>query len=268
MPARAPGARAHVQIPGPLHADEVIKKNHTSFAVQLFADFGTDSCLLPDPAASALMAHATDLNETVHFPSMRRLHLWGSKTLKGYAAPPRVRTPRTVDADDDALQRTISLSFPLSSQADNVIKPPSVWSHRLPDQRVMSHLVGVPADSPRLKPYDRTCHQPPTNTARPTVYSVDYCRPATERTLGLPPIHRRVPVPEQELRPRRWLDDADSMSTVRAARFGLTASADHDDTSGSWDLPSQLGASLDPPYHPSNHGVRSIIRAKTWLRRA
>ena len=29
------------------------------------------------------MAHATDLRETIHFPSAHRLHLWGSATLRG-----------------------------------------------------------------------------------------------------------------------------------------------------------------------------------------
>lgn len=199
-----------------------------------------------------------NLSAPVNLPSQHRLHLWGG-TLRGLGQPPPYPPPRFVPG---STQCTVTLAHPLCSLPDEIVKAPSVWQRRSPDARVMAHLGGAAEDSPRLRAFDRTCHQPPAVT-RDTSYVTDYCLPVDKRWQALPHTARRVPMPEQQSAPLAWLQTraADDHEVVRASRFGLT----YDRKSLA---ATQLRSSgLDPPYHPSKHGVRSFIKAKNrdWL---
>ena len=108
------------------------------------------------------------LSDPVHFPSSRRLHKWGGEHLGALAAPPLYPRPRAFEGP--RTQRSISLVFPLCSQPDEVISPPSVWPRAVPNSRVLKYLGGAADDSPRLGPYDRTATQPAQDIERGTSY--------------------------------------------------------------------------------------------------
>ena len=115
------------------------------------------------------------------------MHKWGGTHIGGLAAPrsiePRVPiTPRTL--------RSVSLSHPLSSLSDEVVKAPNVWAVRRPsNDKIVSMLTGCAENTPRLTPFDRTRHQPRQDVTKATSYVMDYCRPASVRSSmhSLPP---------------------------------------------------------------------------------
>ena len=177
------------------------------------------------------------LSEPVHFPSSHRIHQWGSASLGGSAAlplpgrasdlrsGPRFGTPCP---EGPCTQRTISHKHPLFSKPDEVISPPTVWARPQPYARILKYLGGAGVESPRLGPFDRTVHQRVQDVGRGTSYCLDYCRPAAMRTYALPPLDKRVPVPEEEATAMRWIGEEDERTPAEirtAARFGLTAAA-------------------------------------------
>lgn len=192
-----------------------------------------------------------DLSAPVNLPSQHRLHLWGG-SLPGLAQPASRALPRY---EPGTTQVAVTLATPLCSVPDAIVKAPSVWPRRQPEPRVLTHLVGAGADSPRLRPFDRTCHQPP-EVKRDTSYVTDYCLPVNKRWEALPHTARRVPMPEQQSAPLEWLQTraAGDHEVERASRFGLTYDRE------SMVARQAQSSGLDPPYHPSKHGVRSLIK--------
>ena len=191
------------------------------------------------------------LSSPIHYPSSHRLHKWGSATLGGLTAP----RPFTQGVNDGRhTQRTISLASPLNSKPDQIISATKYHAKAAPTASVLKHLTGAGEDSPRLRPFDRTRHQPAQDTTRGSSYNLDYCRPAAMRTSRLPPLEKRLSPEPGEAAAERWLGDGSrtSREISRAARGLLN---DTDD-----DLPmAAMSASLDPAYNASRHGVRSII---------
>ena len=202
------------------------------------------------------------LSDPVHFPSSRRLHKWGGEHLGALAAPPLYPRPRAFEGP--RTQRSISLVFPLCSQPDEVISPPSVWPRAVPNSRVLKYLGGAADDSPRLGPYDRTATQPAQDIERGTSYNLDYCRPAAMRTITLPPLGKRVSAHQEQTAalkmgahlPLSAVDDdvRSAQDIHRAARFGLMAPR-----ASASQFVGTGKAALDAPYDPSRHGERSIM---------
>ena len=94
---------------------------------------------------------------------------------------------------------------------------------------------------------------------------MDFCRPVGMRTTTLPPLPKRLPVSVQHAAAMGLLNAESCMARdmYRASRFGLmlpSGGVDHE-------LPPAQTAALDNPYHPSKHGVRSIVKAKGGVRR-
>lgn len=188
-----------------------------------------------------------DLNNTLNFSSSHYMHKWGGTHIGGLAAPrsiePRVPiTPRTL--------RSVSLSHPLSSLSDEVVKAPNVWAVRRPsNDKIVSMLTGCAENTPRLTPFDRTRHQPRQDVTKATSYVMDYCRPASVRSSmhSLPPLEGRSGT----------IGFGDSPSSAqrdifRSSKFGEPASA------------RALVAHLDAPYSPFRHGLRASVRPKDW----
>ena len=122
-----------------------------------------------------------NLSAPVNLPSVHRLHLWG-QSLNASLGQPRSENKKIIPG---STQCQITLTHPLGSLPDEIVKAPSVWQRRSPDTRVMSHLFGAGTDSPRLRSFDRTQHQPPAVT-RDTSYVTDYCLPVDKRWQALP----------------------------------------------------------------------------------
>jgi len=238
-----------------------------------------------EPSLADYTYHASDkrpvavdgglsLSNPVHYASPRRLHKWAAAHLGSDAAPPyfprhaagampvpsqhafpsTLLSPRAVESP--RTQRTVSLAYPLCSQADEVINPPSVWQRAAPTAAVFRHLAGAGADSPRLAPEDRTVYQPKQDVSRGTSYTLDYCRPSAMRTAVLPPIARRD---AQDDTVQLQLSGRTPTEVHRAARFGVLGSGPTDPFQGTGT------AHLDPRYDPSQHGTRSIIPPATHV---
>jgi len=195
------------------------------------------------------------LSNPVHFPSTRRLHQFGSASLGGLAAPPFFPAPRAIETP--RTQRSVSLAYPLCSRPDEIVNSPAVWPRAQPNPRLLKFLHGAGDDSARLGPFDRTAHQPMQDVTRQTSYTLDYCRAAALRTTTLPPLPKRVPIPEQQVAALNWVeDDGRSPEEInRAARFGIIKSGGPAQPFG-----GTFGvASLDAPYDPSSHGRRAVV---------
>ena len=201
-----------------------------------------------------------DMNNTINFPSTRHLQKWGGSNLGRLAAP----QPYLSLQETSQTQRTISLSHPLYSRPDEIVSPPSVWQRAAPNTRILAFLGGAGHESPRLRPTDRTVHQPSQDLHRGTSYVTDYCRPATLRTSALPALPKRLPASESRAAAIGWVNDESTLprDVHRASRFGLRLPASRGEASLSL---SNQSAALDMPYNPSKHGVRSTIKAKDWL---
>ena len=106
-------------------------------------------------SAELLLNHADDRSQQHAQLLVVALHAQvGRNSHRRLAAPrsiePRVPiTPRTL--------RSVSLSHPLSSLSDEVVKAPNVWAVRRPsNDKIVSMLTGCAENTPRLAPFDRT----------------------------------------------------------------------------------------------------------------
>ena len=130
------------------------------------------------------------LNYQVAFPSSMRLHQWGSNIHLSSLAAPAIPPPRSPSGP--RTQRSISHAFPLYSAADEQVKPATTFGYRPPTASILSILSGAGSDSPRLRPFDRTRHQPKHDASRATSYTEAFCQPASKRLL--PPISKKSAV--------------------------------------------------------------------------
>jgi hypothetical protein len=197
-----------------------------------------------------------DLSNTVNFPSAHNMHKWGGANIGRLAAPQIQSTPIT-----PRTLRSVTLSHPLSSMSDEVIKAPCVYARIPANARIMSLLSGCGDNSPRLSPYDRTRHQRAQDLSRPTCYSLDYCRPASVRSpmRNLPPLEAR----DERAAAIGFVDDSamSQRDLYRTARFGMKLPSNVGD--GPVGHPG-MAAHLDPMYNPAQHGLRASVRPKTW----
>jgi len=201
------------------------------------------------------------LNNPIHLPSMTRLHQWGAQNLGALAAPPPFPPPRHAPAVEGMrTQRSVSLAFPLCGMPDEIVKAPAVWPRAVPNERVLKYLTGPGAESPRLLPFDRTVNQPVQDVTKATSYTTHYCRPAALRTQTLPPLPKRVPVPQQQSAALNWVEDDErnDAEIERAARFGIKSTIKLPPTNTQ---PfGRVGvAALDDGYDVSRHGHRAVM---------
>ena len=130
----------------------------------------------------------------VAFPSLHRLHVWGGEVgLGAHPGEGNYYPPQRV-VPTERSQRTISLSHPLCSMPDEIVKPPAFWHRQKPDARVMNFLSGADIGSPRLHPFTRTWTQSQQDLRRATSYNTDFCVGASKRnpsSTKLPPLERR-----------------------------------------------------------------------------
>ena len=172
----------------------------------------------------------------VNGPSNRHMHKWSVDNLAPLHATLLARTAQQFPAADEELarNRTVSHAYPLSSHPESIVSKSVVHQRAEPDPRVLSLLHGIPEVSPRLRPFDRTQHQRVAQIRKPSAYALDYCRPAAIRAAllrtksALPPVSSSGEEAGMTLSPRT---------------YQLIATE-----------------SLAVPYHPSQHGVRSITK--------
>lgn len=192
------------------------------------------------------------------YPSHHDLHSFG-KTHGIVTVDPRLVPPKR---EGPTAQRSVSFDAPLCSHYDARFKYPSRWQKSSSDDRVLRHLRGAAENKPKLDMYDNTVQQPTGNRIEQalTTQLESFRNPAhtLSKTSHKPLPPRRVPLTEQQRVATASLKDRSLAEIERAARFGLIVP---DSNRLVYSAPP-----LNPPYKPSMHSYRSVVRPANYHR--
>ena len=239
----------------PTPNEEIATANHIWLSRLLRDSLFTDPTDASAPRAARALMPMLDITPRgmANGPSGRHMHKWSVQNLAplhAYLSPRLVQhnfDPRHSAAGEDPpppQQRHITLAHPLSTMPESLVIKPTVWPRATPSPRVLQLLHGIKEDTPRLRPFDRAPHQRVADIERKSSYVRDYCLPAALRT-GMLRTGTALPL----------LAASDVEVTARGSPR-LNAKG------GAVALPPLPvpSAGLDEAYHPSQHGVRSIIK--------